>query len=136
MDARDEQDGRLRLAKLVTRMGVHAVFGAVLGSLTLGIGVYLASLTDRLETFYSVGALAGVVTALAQVVLASLQRVGANVGRLLAVAFGGGVLLEELVRRQTGLGSGQLAGVAMGWSVVAWSILVLVRRRARVREAP
>ena len=123
----------MRLLRRLLSVGVAGIVGACCGGVGLGIGIYLANITDRIGAFCFAGACAGFATAAADGVLRASQRTGPG-GRLLLrslipASVGATVVLAFSLTAEAWLAPGERILVAMAWGLTTIAIIGVRDRR-------
>lgn len=104
------------------------VAGAALGAIALGLGVYLASYSDRLVPFYFAGAFAGFATTMAYTILRLWSQGHLSKERsrgILAALLGAVVTWVQLTAPTLGMSLGERTIASASWFGV-WTLLLLL----------
>lgn len=125
---RDGQ-GTGSIATLLLLSGIAGIVGAAAGAVVFGLGVYLASYSDRLMPFYQAGALAGLVPTFAYTLLSRWNRnrpdrVALRIG--VAALLGTVVLWGEMSSRPLAMSLSERTVASLLWLIGSVVVLRLI----------
>lgn len=112
---------------LMITAAIAGVAGAALGAVALGVGVYLASYSDRLVPFYFAGAFAGFATSVAYTILRLWSQGHLSRERtrgVLAALLGAFVAWVQLAAPALGMSLGERTIASTVW-LGGWTLLLL-----------